>query len=82
MACYLRPLWGTCSLECEAGDGSERTGGQLYHAVVRNLGALGIPPNDVLIVLQEPAMENWGIRGGMPASEVDLGFTPMPEARQ
>jgi len=39
-----------------------------------NLGALGIPPGDVFIVLQEPPMENWGIRGGRMASEVDLGF--------
>jgi phenylpyruvate tautomerase PptA (4-oxalocrotonate tautomerase family) len=47
---------------------------RLYQAVVGNLGRLGIPPSDVLIVLHEVALENWGIRGGMPASEVDLGF--------
>lgn len=46
----------------------------LYKAIVRNLGPLGIEPNDVFIVLHEPGMENWGIRGGVPASEVDLGF--------
>jgi phenylpyruvate tautomerase PptA (4-oxalocrotonate tautomerase family) len=46
----------------------------LYRAVVRNLGRLGIPPSDVLIVLHEVALENWGIRGGTPASDVDLGF--------
>jgi hypothetical protein len=27
-----------------------------------------------MIVLLEPPLENWGIRGGRPASEVDLGF--------
>jgi hypothetical protein len=27
-----------------------------------------------LIILLEPPMDNWGIRGGKPASEVDLGF--------
>jgi phenylpyruvate tautomerase PptA (4-oxalocrotonate tautomerase family) len=47
---------------------------RLYQAVVRNLGRLGIPPSDVLIVLHEVAVENWGIRGGTPASDVDLGF--------
>jgi len=47
----------------------------LYQAIVRNLGRLGIDPMDVFIVLNEPSMENWGIRGGIPASEVDLGFT-------
>jgi phenylpyruvate tautomerase PptA (4-oxalocrotonate tautomerase family) len=46
----------------------------LYQALVRNLGELGVPPNDVFVVLREPPMENWGIRGGVPASEVDLGF--------
>lgn len=46
----------------------------LYRAVVRNLGRLGIPPSDVLIVLHEVALENWGIRGGTPASDLDLGF--------
>ena len=47
---------------------------RLYQAVVGNLGRLGIPPSDVLIVLHEVALENWGIRGGTPASDVDLGF--------
>ncbi len=47
---------------------------RLHQALVRNLGELGIPPGDVFIVLQEPPMENWGIRGGRMASEVDLGF--------
>jgi hypothetical protein len=28
----------------------------------------------VLIALREVALENWGIRGGTPASDVDLGF--------
>ena len=46
----------------------------LYQALVTRLGPLGIPPEDVFIVLQEPPLDNWGIRGGQPASEVDLGF--------
>ena len=46
----------------------------LYKAIVRNLGQVGVPPDDVIIVLNEPAMENWGIRGGRSADEVDLGF--------
>jgi phenylpyruvate tautomerase PptA (4-oxalocrotonate tautomerase family) len=46
----------------------------LYQALVRNFGKLGIAPADVFIVLHEPPMENWGIRGGQMASEVDLGF--------
>ena len=46
----------------------------LYQAIVRNLGALGVPPDDIKITLIEVPAENWGIRGGQPASEIDLGF--------
>ncbi len=46
----------------------------LYQALVRNLGEAGVPASDISVVLHEPPMENWGIRGGKPASEVDLGF--------
>ncbi|HEX4895937.1 MAG TPA: tautomerase family protein [Solimonas sp.] len=45
-----------------------------YQAMVRNLGALGIPAAEVKVVLREVPQDNWGIRGGRPASEVDLGF--------
>ena len=46
----------------------------LYQAIVKNLGQVGIAAADVFIVLHEIPLENWGIRGGIPASEVDLGF--------
>lgn len=46
----------------------------LYQGIVQRLGALGIAPTDILIVLQEPPLDNWGLRGGQPASELDLGF--------
>lgn len=46
----------------------------LYRALVDSLAALGVPPDDILIVLHEPAMHNWGVNGGAPASEVDVGF--------
>jgi hypothetical protein len=51
--------------------GAKRT---LYQAIVRNLVALGVPPLDIKITLIETPPENWGLRGGMPASEIDLGF--------
>jgi hypothetical protein len=41
---------------------------------VRKLGGLGISPEDILICLVEPHMENWGVRGAQLASEVDLGY--------
>jgi len=45
----------------------------LYRSIVRRFGELVVAPTDILIVLQEPPLENWGLRG-VPASEVDLGF--------
>ncbi len=53
---------------------SLQTKKELYQGVVKNLGKLGISGSDVFIVLHEVPLENWGIRGGTPASEVDLGF--------
>ena len=47
----------------------------LYAAIVRNLEAdPGIPGGEISIVIHEPPLENWGIRGGKPASELDLGL--------
>jgi phenylpyruvate tautomerase PptA (4-oxalocrotonate tautomerase family) len=47
---------------------------RLYDAIVHRLAPFDVPPDDVLIVLHEPPMENWGVAGGTPASEVDVGF--------
>jgi len=48
---------------------------QLYSAIVRNLErAPGIPPDHVLIVLHEPPLSDWGIRGGKAATDVQIGF--------
>jgi len=46
----------------------------LYQAIVRNLASLGVPALDIKITLIEIPPENWGLRGGMAASEIDLGF--------
>jgi phenylpyruvate tautomerase PptA (4-oxalocrotonate tautomerase family) len=46
----------------------------LYRAIVRNLEPFGIPKDHVHIVLRESPLENWGIRGGQAACDVDLGF--------
>jgi phenylpyruvate tautomerase PptA (4-oxalocrotonate tautomerase family) len=45
----------------------------LYQSIVSRFGELGIAPIDIFIVLNEPPLENWGLRG-VPASELDLGF--------
>jgi phenylpyruvate tautomerase PptA (4-oxalocrotonate tautomerase family) len=47
---------------------------RLYEAIVRRLAELDVPASDVLIVLHEPSMENWGVNAGIPASEVNVGF--------
>ncbi len=49
-------------------------GGKRCQEIVQNYAAMGIEPKDIRIVLYELPLENWGIRGGVPASEVDLGF--------
>ncbi|WP_090137729.1 tautomerase family protein [Limnohabitans sp. DM1] len=46
----------------------------LYREIVTRFGELGIVASDIFIVLHEPPLENWGIRGGVPASEINLGF--------
>lgn len=46
----------------------------LYKAIVGNLEVLGIPPANVKVLLRELPKENWGIRGGQAACDVELGF--------
>jgi phenylpyruvate tautomerase PptA (4-oxalocrotonate tautomerase family) len=46
----------------------------LYEAIVRNLSAADVPEDEIKIILLEVPPQDWGIRGGRPASEVDLGF--------
>jgi phenylpyruvate tautomerase PptA (4-oxalocrotonate tautomerase family) len=40
----------------------------LYQGIVQRLGALGIAPIDVMVVLAEPPKESWGVLG-VPASD-------------
>jgi len=48
---------------------------RLYARIVENLArSPGIAATDVLIVLQESPLENWGVSGGQMADEVNLGF--------
>ncbi len=46
----------------------------LYKEIATGLGAAGIPPEDVLIVVRDIPRESWGVRGGQAASDIDLGF--------
>jgi len=48
---------------------------KLYAAVTQKLAeSPGIAGSDLLIILHEPPKEDWCIREGKPASEVDIGF--------
>ena len=66
-------LYTHISIDCFAGR-SLVAKRNLYQAIVRNLEALGIPTDHVKILLREVAAENWGIRGGQAACDVELGF--------
>lgn len=47
----------------------------LYRNIVTELSTrTGINGDDIAIILLEIPLENWGVRGGKPASEIDLGF--------
>ena len=46
----------------------------LFKAIADNLESVGVPRNETRIFLIEPPPESWGIKGGVPASEADLGF--------
>ncbi|WP_051957951.1 hypothetical protein [Desulfobacter vibrioformis] len=47
---------------------------RLYKLIFNQLKKLGYQDNDAVIVLSEPELNNWGVRGGIPANEIDLGF--------
>jgi len=61
------------SIDCFAGRSLD-TKRSLYKTIVSNLKPFGIPKNHVKIMLREITAENWGIRGGLAACDVDLGF--------
>ena len=47
---------------------------RLYTGLIDRMKGLGVAARDVRIVLYEVPLENWGLSGGTPASEIDLGF--------
>ncbi len=61
------------SIDCFAGRSVDAKRA-LYKTIVANLEPFGIPKNHVKIMLREISAENWGIRGGQAACDVELGF--------
>jgi phenylpyruvate tautomerase PptA (4-oxalocrotonate tautomerase family) len=66
-------LYTHISIDCFAGRSLEAKR-RLYRAIVDNLQEFGIPRDHTKILLREITAENWGIRGGQAAIDVDLGF--------
>ena len=66
-------LYTHISIDCFAGR-SIAAKRDLYRGIVNNLEVLGIPKDHVKILLREITAENWGIRGGQAACDVELGF--------
>jgi len=46
----------------------------LFAAISDNLEAAGVPRRETRFFLVESPAESWGIKGGVLASEVDIGF--------
>lgn len=61
------------SIDCFAGRSIDAKR-SLYAEIVDRLAAFGIPRDHITINLRESTAENWGIRGGQAACDVDLGF--------
>ena len=70
----LQPeLFTVISIDCFTGR-SLATKRYLYRLIVEKLNYFSIPSDHIKIILRENALENWGIRGGQAACDVDLGF--------
>ncbi len=61
------------SIDCFAGR-SVQAKRNLYAEVVDRLSELGILRDHISIALREVERDNWGLRGGQAASDIDLGF--------
>jgi phenylpyruvate tautomerase PptA (4-oxalocrotonate tautomerase family) len=46
---------------------------KLYSGIFEKLARYGIEESDLIIVLNEPSLENWGMNG-KPGDEVNIGF--------
>lgn len=54
---------------------TKETKKKLFQTIVNKLEVNGsIAREKVLITINEQSMGNWGVRGGIPADEIDLGF--------
>ena len=66
-------LYTLVTVDCFSGR-SVQAKRNLYREIVSRLQGLGIPPNHVTILLRHHPLQNWGVRCGRAACDVDLGF--------
>ena len=66
-------LFTLVSIDCFAGRSVEAKR-RLYLEIVERLEVVGVPRDHVSVLLRESSAENWGIRGGQAACDVELGF--------
>ena len=66
-------LYTHISIDCFAGRSLDAKR-NLYRTIVRNLQAFDIPSDHIKIMLREITAENWGIRGGQAACDIELGY--------
>jgi len=54
---------------------TKETKKKIFQTIVNRLQeSLNIPKETVFILLNDQPQENWGVRGGIPANEVNLDF--------
>jgi phenylpyruvate tautomerase PptA (4-oxalocrotonate tautomerase family) len=54
---------------------TKETKKRLFQTIVNNLESIGlIKKAEVFIILNEQPLANWGVRGGIPADEINLDF--------
>lgn len=51
-----------------------KTKRSLYKELFKLVNSLGVTDRNMNVIVEDIEKENWGIRGGQPASEVELGF--------
>jgi phenylpyruvate tautomerase PptA (4-oxalocrotonate tautomerase family) len=47
---------------------------KLYQELASRLATMGIPTADLIVVVHDVPLENWGLRGGQAACDVAMGF--------
>ena len=53
---------------------TKETKKKLFQTIVQKLSTIHIEKENVFIILNEQPLENWGVRGGIPADEIKLDF--------